>query len=146
MELLQQWLFGNLEGFGQAHDWEASSVVRVIFVGNSIKASSKPKSSLHYRPANDPTKLVNIVKSVDSFVHNLAQSVNVDLMLGEFDPSHHMLPQQTMHHWMLPRAILFQSFRGVPNPYAFEMAGQTIVGTSSRTCTTFHAIPKLKIY
>uniref|UniRef100_A0A8D8GXB3 DNA polymerase delta subunit 2 n=1 Tax=Culex pipiens TaxID=7175 RepID=A0A8D8GXB3_CULPI len=63
MELLQQWLFGNLEGFGQSRDWEASSVVRVIIAGNSIKASSKPKSSLHNRPANDSTDLLNEVKS-----------------------------------------------------------------------------------
>lgn len=132
MELLQQWLFGNLEGFGHGRDWEASSVVRVIIAGNSIKASSKPKSSLHNRPANDSTDLVNAVKSVDSFVHNLAQSVNVDLMPGEFDPSNHMLPQQPMHQCMFPRAIPFKSFRGVPNPYAFEMAGRTIVGTSGQ--------------
>nr|XP_029714507.1 DNA polymerase delta small subunit-like isoform X1 [Aedes albopictus] len=132
MELLQQWIFGNLEGFGQSRDWEAASVVRVVLAGNSVKASVKPRNNLHGRPTTESSDLLNAVKAVDTFVHNLAQSVTVDLMPGEFDPSNHMLPQQPMHQCMFPKAVPFSSFRGVPNPYAFEIAGRSILGTSGQ--------------
>lgn len=36
LELLQQWVFGNLEGFGQSRDYEAASIVRIIVAGRSI--------------------------------------------------------------------------------------------------------------
>ncbi|XP_055596214.1 DNA polymerase delta subunit 2 [Uranotaenia lowii] len=132
MELLQQWIFGNLEGFGQGRDWEAASVVRVIIAGNSIKASSKVKSNLHTRPTNESSDLLSAVKSVDTFVHNLSQSVDVDLMPGEHDPANHMLPQQPMHQCMFPKAVPFKSFRGVPNPYGCEIAGRFVLGTAGQ--------------
>lgn len=132
MELLQQWIFGNLEGFGQGRDWEAASVVRVVLAGNSVKASVKPKNNLHGRPITESSDLLNAVKAVDTFVYNLAQSVNVDLMPGEFDPANHMLPQQPMHQCMFPKAVSFASFRGVTNPYACEISGRSILGTSGQ--------------
>lgn len=132
MELLQQWIFGNLEGFGKSPDWEAASVVRVIIAGNSVKASVKPKNNLHGRPTIESTDILNAVKAVDTFVHNLAQSVSVDLMPGEFDPANHMLPQQPMHQCMFPKAVTFTSFRGVSNPYACEISGRYILGTSGQ--------------
>lgn len=132
LELVQQWIFGNLEGFGQGRDWEAASIVRVIIAGNSIKASVQPRYNLHGRPSSDSNALVDAVKSVDTFIHNLSQSVSVDLMPGEFDPANHMLPQQPMHQCMFPKAVPFKSFRGVPNPYACEIAGRSILGSSGQ--------------
>ncbi|XP_055542140.1 DNA polymerase delta subunit 2 [Wyeomyia smithii] len=132
LELLQQWIFGNLEGFGQTCDWEAASIVRVIIAGNSIKATVKPKNNLHNRSTFESNDLVNAVQAVDFFMYNLSQSVNVDLMPGEFDPANHMLPQQPMHHCMFPKTAPFQTFRGVPNPYACEIANRFILGTSGQ--------------
>lgn len=37
LELLQQWIFGNLEGFGDSRDFEAASIVRIIVAGQSKK-------------------------------------------------------------------------------------------------------------
>ncbi|XP_058818072.1 DNA polymerase delta subunit 2 [Topomyia yanbarensis] len=144
MELLQQWIFGNLEGFGDGHDWEAASVVRVIIAGNSIKASVIPRNNLHGRPSTDSNDLVNAVRAVDTFVHNLSQSVNVDLMPGEFDPANHMLPQQPMHHCMFPKAATYQSFRGVPNPYSCDVAGRSILGTSGQNVQDISRYSKIE--
>uniref|UniRef100_A0A182MZ74 DNA polymerase delta small subunit n=1 Tax=Anopheles dirus TaxID=7168 RepID=A0A182MZ74_9DIPT len=132
LELLQQWVFGNLEGLVDGHDWEAASVVRIIIAGNSVKASAKPKNHLHSKVTTETDELVGAVKAIDSFVHNLAQSVPVDLMPGEFDPANHMLPQQPMHHCLFPRSAQFSSFKGVPNPYACELANRYVVGTAGQ--------------
>ncbi|EDS43250.1 DNA polymerase delta small subunit [Culex quinquefasciatus] len=53
---------------------KASSVVRVI-VGNTIKASSKRKSSLHNRPANHSTDLLNAHVQQQIRVTNDSKSV-----------------------------------------------------------------------
>uniref|UniRef100_A0A182Y0B4 DNA polymerase delta small subunit n=1 Tax=Anopheles stephensi TaxID=30069 RepID=A0A182Y0B4_ANOST len=132
LELLQQWVFGNLEGLVEGHDWEAASIVRIIIAGNSVKASSKPKNHLQSKVTTETDALLGAVKSVDSLIHNLAQSVPVDLMPGEFDPANHMLPQQAMHHCLFPRSVQFSAFKGVPNPYAFELADRYVVGTSGQ--------------
>ncbi|XP_058059311.1 DNA polymerase delta subunit 2 [Anopheles bellator] len=132
LELFQQWIFGNLEGFGQVHDWEAASVVRIVIAGNSVKANLKHKNHLHTKATNEAAELVAAVKAVDTLVYNLAQSVPVDLMPGEFDPANHMIPQQPMHHCLFPRSVEYSSFRGVPNPYAFELADRFVVGTSGQ--------------
>ncbi|XP_050077714.1 DNA polymerase delta subunit 2 [Anopheles maculipalpis] len=133
LELLQQWVFGNLEGLVEGgNDWEAASIVRIIIAGNSVKASAKLKNHLQSKVSNETDALLGAVKSVDSLIHNLAQSVPVDLMPGEFDPANHMLPQQPMHHCLFPRSVPFSSFKGVTNPYAFELADRYVIGTSGQ--------------
>ncbi|XP_052896752.1 DNA polymerase delta subunit 2 isoform X2 [Anopheles moucheti] len=132
LELLQQWVFGNLEQLVEGQDWEAASIVRIIIAGNSVKASAKPKNHLHSKVTTETDALLGAVKSVDSLIHNLAQSVPVDLMPGEFDPANHMLPQQAMHHCLFPRSVQFSSFKGVSNPYAFELADRYVIGTSGQ--------------
>uniref|UniRef100_A0AAG5DK48 DNA polymerase delta subunit 2 n=1 Tax=Anopheles atroparvus TaxID=41427 RepID=A0AAG5DK48_ANOAO len=134
LELFQQWIFGNMEGFGHGHDWEAASIVRIVIAGNSVKATLKPKNHLQSKASNElaSSELLSAVKAVDTLIYNLAQSVPVDLMPGEFDPANHMLPQQPMHHCLFPRSAEFSSFRGVPNPYAFEVADRTILGTAGQ--------------
>ncbi|EAA14861.4 AGAP008910-PA [Anopheles gambiae str. PEST] len=132
LELLQQWVFGNLEGLLDGHDWEAASIVRIVIAGNSVKASPKPKNHHSSKVTTETDALLGAVKTVDSLIHNLAQSVPIDLMPGEFDPANHMLPQQPMHHCLFPRSKGFASFRGVPNPYAFDLADRYVVGTSGQ--------------
>lgn len=39
LELLQQWVFGNLEDFGQSRNYEVASIVRIIVAGRSISFS-----------------------------------------------------------------------------------------------------------
>ncbi|XP_058123972.1 DNA polymerase delta subunit 2 isoform X1 [Anopheles ziemanni] len=146
LELLQQWVFGNMEGFGQDHDWEAASIVRIVIAGNSVKASLKPKNHLQSKASNElaSSELLSAVKAVDTLIYNLAQSVPVDLMPGEFDPANHMLPQQPMHHCLFPRSAEFTSFKGVPNPYSFEVADRIILGTAGQNAHDILRYSKLE--
>lgn len=134
LDLFQQWLMGNLD-FCAAGDIDASRVVRVVIAGNSIQASppkqQKNMSSLTLRTF-DTKDMLSSLKLLDDIISNLVESVEVDLMPGEFDPSNHMLPQQPFHHCMFPKSATNRTFNGVPNPYQCEIEGRLILGTSGQ--------------
>lgn len=134
LELLQQWIYGNLDSFQESSDWESASIVRVIVAGNSIRSSLevKQRSNLTRQPESETT--LKAVMAVDEILSNLMKSVNVDLMAGEFDPSNFMLPQQPMHHCMFPKCSTSKNFRGVTNPYDCTIADRQIFGTSGQNC------------
>lgn len=132
MELLQQWLYGNLSGIEGDRDWEAASVVRVIVAGNSVRSSldSNQMTCIIRQPESQTT--LDSVNSVDKIISNWIQSIHVDLMPGEFDPSNYMLPQQPMHRCMFPKSHTSNNFRSVPNPYQLKLADRLILGTSGQ--------------
>lgn len=133
LELFQQWVLGNLDGFGQSRDYEAASIVRVIIAGNSVKSSHKNQNRRFVMDRTVATDdVLDAVKSVDTIMHNLSKSVYVDLMSGEYDPANHMLPQQPMHHCMFPKSAQSKNIAGVTNPYECEIAGRVILGTSGQ--------------
>lgn len=135
LELFQQWLYGHLTNVGMDFDFEASNVVRVIVAGNSVRTSMevRPRSILMRQPASDVT--LQAVKAVDDLFCSWSQSVNVDLLAGEFDPSNCMLPQQPMHHCMFPNCAPLGSFQCVTNPYEFYIEDRLILGTSGQNIT-----------
>lgn len=47
----------------------------------------------------------------------------MDVMPGEFDPTNYMLPQQPLHHCMLPLASAYATLRLVTNPYQADVDG-----------------------
>jgi len=113
----------------------ASKVVRVVIAGNSVRAiaaKQRQNASAMILRTIDTTEMLKSIKLLDDFVANLAQSVDVDLMPGEFDPSNHMMPQQPIHHCMFPKAAINRSFSGVPNPYQFNIEERLILGTSGQ--------------
>jgi DNA polymerase delta subunit 2 len=134
LDLFHQWLMGNLEYY-HAGDIDPSKIVRVVIAGNSIRASppkqQKNVSSLTLRTF-DTKDMLSSLKLLDDIIANLAQSVEVDLMPGEFDPSNHMLPQQPFHHCMFPKSATNHTFNGVPNPYQCEIESRLILGSSGQ--------------
>lgn len=132
LELFQQWLYGNLPNTNNDFDFEASNVVRVIVAGNSVRTSMevRPKTILMRQP--ESTVTLQAVKAVDDLVYGWSQSVNVDLMPGEFDPANCMLPQQPMHHLMFPNSATCGAFKCVTNPYEFYIEDRLILGTSGQ--------------
>lgn len=135
LELFQQWLYGNLPNNDKDFDFEASNVVRVIVAGNSVRTSMevRPRTILMRQPESLVT--LQAVKAVDDLVYGWSQSVNVDLMSGEFDPSNCMLPQQPMHHCMFPNSAPCGAFQCVTNPYEFYIEDRLILGTSGQNVT-----------
>lgn len=133
-DLFQQWLFGNLE-LHSAEEVDPSNVVRVIIAGNSLRASAaklqKNASTMTLRTI-DTKEMLTSLKFFDDIIENMTQSVELDLMPGEFDPSNQMLPQQPFHHCMFPKSAVNKNFNGVPNPYQFEIEDRLILGTSGQ--------------
>lgn len=133
LELFQQWIFGNLEGLEGSDDWEAASVVRVVIAGNSISSTGRDKNLLfNTTDTFDYSSTLAAAQKLDNFLSDLAKSVCVDLMPGEFDPANFMLPQQPLHPCMFPKSIRYKSFQSVPNPYAFEIDGRNVLATSGQ--------------
>lgn len=134
LDLFQQWIYGNVE-ISDGQDLNPSNVVRLVIAGNSIRASppkqQKNMSSLTLRTF-DTKDMQNSLELLDELLASLAQSVEVDLMPGEFEPSNHMLPQQPFHHCLFPKSAVNRAFNGVPNPYQFEIEGRLILGTSGQ--------------
>lgn len=134
IDLFQQWIYGNLE-MTAGDEFSPSNVVRVVIAGNSIRATptkhQKNMSALTLRTV-DCSDMLGSLRLLDDIVLNLSQSVEVDLMPGEFDPSNHMLPQQPFHHCMFPKAATNRAFSSVPNPYQFEVEGRLVLGTAGQ--------------
>lgn len=144
MELFQQWLYGNLPDNDKNRDFEASNVVRIIIAGNSIRTSIevRPKTILMRQPESVAT--LHAVQAVDDLLAGWSQSVNVDLMPGEFDPANCMLPQQPMHHCMFPNSTPCGAFQCVTNPYEIKVEDRLILGTSGQNLTNIQKYSKLE--
>lgn len=135
LELLQQWMFGNIKCFGDsddAADWEAASIVRIVVAGNSIRSNVEVRQRSNQMRQPESAATLRSVESVDEILAEWSRSVPVDLMSGEFDPANCMLPQQPMHRCMFPKCSASQHCRGVTNPYDFSVADRRIVGTSGQ--------------
>jgi len=134
LQLFQNWIYGNYEML-PTDEINPLNIVRLVIVGNSIKASpakqQKNMSAMTLRTV-DTKDMFNSLKILDEIVSNLAESIEVDLMPGEFDPSNKMLPQQPFHHCMFPKSAVNRAFNGVPNPYQFEIEGRLVLGTSGQ--------------
>lgn len=134
LELLQQWLFGNIKYFGDSEekDWEAASIVRIIVAGNSIRSRVEVRQRSNQMRQPESVATLRAVEAIDEILANWSRSVPVDLMSGEFDPANTMLPQQPMHRCMFPKSSASENCQGVTNPYDFSLASRRIVGTSGQ--------------
>ncbi|KAL1494529.1 hypothetical protein ABEB36_010113 [Hypothenemus hampei] len=129
LQLLIYWLSGM---FGDVE--RVSQVSRVIIAGNSIRRESpKAQSTISMiSRVTESSDSIEAVKSFDQFLLLLCRMVDVDIMPGEHDPSNHILPQRPMHHCMFPKSYEYKSFNQVSNPYACEIGGFKLLGTSGQ--------------
>ncbi|XP_077297697.1 DNA polymerase delta subunit 2 [Arctopsyche grandis] len=137
IQLMAEWLCGLVGGRKQRGD--VSKIVRLIIAGNSVSGLLSDSancgtiintvSSNFSGPEFDS---VNALKKLDETLFHVCNSIFVDLMPGEFDPTNIMLPQNPMHYCMFPKAVQMNSFNGVTNPYECELEGRVICGTSGQ--------------
>lgn len=144
LELFQQWLYGNLPNNDKDFDFEASNVVRVIIAGNSVRTSMevRPRTVLMRQP--ESTVTLKAVQAVDDLLAGWSESVNVDLMPGEFDPANCMLPQQPMHTLLFPNSKSIGAFQCVTNPYECYIEDRLILGTSGQNVTNVQKFSKIE--
>ncbi|XP_039294373.1 DNA polymerase delta subunit 2 isoform X2 [Nilaparvata lugens] len=133
LELLVDWLSGWI---GEPNDQQhASRVARLIIAGNAVSASPEKKEKttvVETARVEESSSVLSAVQQLDNLLEQLVINMPVDLMPGEFDPSNHSLPQQPLHFCMFPKAANYKTMNGVPNPYACEMDGRLLVGTSGQ--------------
>lgn len=121
-------------------------IARIIIAGNSVRVQperKQPTISLISRTvvANDT---VEAVKLFDSFLLQLSQVIDVDVMPGKNDPANNILPQHPMHHCLFPKAMTYKSVHNVPNPYECLLDGVRILGSSGQPVTDVLAFSEIE--
>lgn len=133
LQLAVDWLGGDAGEMGDQRN--AADVQRVVIAGNSLNESARDKdvmSRAAYLTKNAEASSVEAVKSLDHFLVQLASSLPVDVMPGEFDPANQIMPQQPLHKCLFPTATPFTTMQTVTNPYAFELLGLSFIGTAGQ--------------
>ena len=132
LKLFLGWIAGLLNNI--IEDIEIDKIVRVIIAGGSTQTSPEKSGggfSMTSR-VSQSNETIEAVKLLDSFLLDLCQSVDVDLMPGENDPSNHILPQKAMHCCMFPLSGVYESLNRVTNPYQCKIDGIEILGSSGQ--------------
>ncbi|XP_066839396.1 DNA polymerase delta subunit 2 [Anser cygnoides] len=132
-QLLVDAVTGQLGAEGQQSC--AALISRVILAGNLLSQSTQSRDSLHkarYLTRKTQAASVEAVKMLDEILLQLCTSGPVDVMPGEFDPTNYTLPQQPLHHCMLPLASAYSTLQLVTNPYQADVDGVRFLGTSGQ--------------
>ena len=132
-QLAIDYLIGDV---GDPDDQETvSKIERVIIGGNSLSESTRDKEELSkakYLTKDAQAGSIGAINLLDKFLVQLAGSVQVDIMPGAFDPSSHVLPQQPLHPCLFPLASAFPTLKTVSNPFALNIDGLHLFGTSGQ--------------
>ncbi|GAA6014788.1 hypothetical protein JCM8202_004765 [Rhodotorula sphaerocarpa] len=135
-EMLVEFLLGEA---GEEEDQEdAVKVSRLILAGNSlarpdIGATGSDEQKKKVYGYDSTLYTAKPTETLDAFLAELTPSLPVDLMPGETDPTEPTMPQQPMHHALLPNAAMYEGFAGRTNPYWGEIGGASFFGTSGQT-------------
>ena len=110
-------------------------VVRVIIAGNSLGRETRDRNQSNqakYLSKKSSIGTKEAVTTLDDLMAQLAGSVEVDLMPGEYDPTTFTLPQQPMHRCLLPTASRYKTMNCVTNPYELSVDGVRVLGSSGQ--------------
>ena len=72
------------------------------------------------------------MRTLDELLEEMVQSINVDIMPGEQDPSDEALPQQPMNKAYFSKSYRHNQLNTVSNPYEFSINETLILGTSGK--------------
>ncbi|XP_017887566.1 DNA polymerase delta small subunit-like [Ceratina calcarata] len=125
VSLFVEWLSGMAGAATVQKD--NTSIVRLIIAGNTVSGNGTQSATV--AAANNG----EILKTVDSFLSNIAMHCFVSLMPGEHDPTNIMLPQRPLHPCLLPKSTRLESFKCVTNPWIGKIEDRVIVGTSGQS-------------
>ncbi|KAK6468454.1 DNA polymerase delta subunit 2-like [Huso huso] len=81
---------------------------------------------------------VEAIRMLDEILVQLAASVPVDLMPGEFDPTNYTLPQQPLHQCMFPLSSAYPTLQLVSNPFQADIDGLRFLGTSGQNVSDIY--------
>jgi len=130
VQLFVDWICGLLGD--KKENSKMSKIAQVVIAGNSIR--STPMKKPNYRDKiDDFPRDILAIKQLDDVLLQLASTVDVQIMPGEFDPSDRTLPQQAFHKCLFPKASEYSSFHRVTNPNQFEIESRLVIGSSGQT-------------
>ena len=110
----------------------------MIFAGNLLKEETETNGEIHgaFKAEELHAKVFQNMQSsmalLDEFFFELSQSINVDLMPGENDPSDDTLPQQPINRTYFPKSYRCANFSAVTNPHAFQIGETHFLGTAGK--------------
>lgn len=114
-------------------------IVRLVVCGGLLSEAEAGKpvvaEASKAKNARANRSLAAALHALEAMLLPVAASLPMDLMPGASDPSNVNLPQQPLHHCLLPLLARHAHFTSVTNPHAFELAGLRVVGTSGQPVT-----------
>ncbi|NXR09899.1 DPOD2 polymerase, partial [Semnornis frantzii] len=146
-QLLVDVVTGQLGAEGQQSC--AARIARVILAGNLLSQSTQSRDTLNkakYLSRRTQAASVEAVKLLDEILLQLCSSVPVDVMPGEFDPTNYTMPQQPLHHCMLPLSRAYSTLQLVTNPYQATLDGVRFLGTSGQNISDIFKYSSMEDY
>eukprot|EP01006_Ploeotia_vitrea_P043866 TRINITY_DN66785_c2_g2_i1.p1 TRINITY_DN66785_c2_g2~~TRINITY_DN66785_c2_g2_i1.p1 ORF type:complete len:466 (+),score=48.49 TRINITY_DN66785_c2_g2_i1:26-1399(+) len=113
-------------------------IARLIIAGNCVAPTddilAKDKMQLTSASTTvDQTTVIDPMQEFDSTLQQLCQTLPVDLMAGETDPTNCFLPQQPFHPLLLPKSKTSDTLSLTTNPYKAVINQEiTVLGTSGQ--------------
>ncbi|EME30835.1 DNA polymerase delta subunit 2 [Galdieria sulphuraria] len=123
---------------GNEEDYHFCSQIGHLFVLGNLLSSAGDETlankSNDQQTVNSAQQLFNAepLISADRFLTTLSSTIPVTLLPGEADPTNLLLPQQPLHHSLLPSSSKYNSFRRVTNPYQCCINGRKILVCSGQ--------------
>ncbi|KZC11620.1 PREDICTED: DNA polymerase delta small subunit-like [Dufourea novaeangliae] len=135
LNLFSEWISGMI-GCTEVQR-EVASIVCIIIAGNSVRGSIEVYNHKEYfitKAHNEAIfkEAAAVTYKLDNFLASIAQCCPIILMPGEFDPSCHALPQQSLHPCILPQCSRLKRFYGVTNPWCGRINSRIIAGSSGQ--------------
>lgn len=138
LQLLCDYLSAHVGGGGGELGLQAR-IVRLVVCGGLLGEADAGKpvvvEASKARNARANRSLAAALHALETMLLPVAASLPIDLMPGATDPSNLNLPQQPLHHCLLPLLARHAHFASVTNPHAFDLAGLRVVGTSGQPVT-----------
>ncbi|XP_033333452.2 DNA polymerase delta subunit 2 isoform X1 [Megalopta genalis] len=134
LNLFSEWVTGMIGS--SVIQTEVASIVCIIIAGNSIRGSIETYSHEGYfetktHETNYKQTTISAHK-LDNFLLPIVQCCSIVLMPGEFDPTCHTLPQQSLHPCILSQSSRFKSFYGATNPWIGSVNSRIVAGSSGQ--------------
>uniref|UniRef100_A0A8D3BUZ3 DNA polymerase delta subunit 2 n=1 Tax=Scophthalmus maximus TaxID=52904 RepID=A0A8D3BUZ3_SCOMX len=133
LQLLVDMVTGQLGDQGEQSG--AATISRVLLAGNLLSPSTQDKDAstkAKYLTKKTQAGSVEAIRLLDELLLQLAASVSVDVMPGQYDPTNYTLPQQPLHRCMFPLSSVYPTLQLVSNPYQANVDGVRFLGTSGQ--------------
>ncbi|CEO94525.1 DNA polymerase delta small subunit [Plasmodiophora brassicae] len=114
-------------------------VARVVICGDSIRertdTTDRNEVRTKWTMKAETSQIANALQSLDLFLEQLCSSVDVDILPGPLDPTNVAVPQQPIHHLLLPRSSALATMHRITNPCSMTLDGVMVLGTSGQNVT-----------